>query len=85
MSGDDMALSPQVSPGALVRAQSMNRLNGSMELTPSSGPYVRGHFDRCLRSLQGTLEDSENRRCVLMHKLKEAQDTLEVNICHVCY
>jgi hypothetical protein len=35
-------------------------------------------FDRSVRNLKSTLEDSENRRVVLMHKLKEAQDTLEV-------
>ena len=65
-------------PGALVRTRSTSRLNStftSQDLTPHDHPYV---FDRSVRNLKSTLEDSENRRVVLMHKLKEAQDTLEV-------
>ena len=65
-------------PGALVRTRSTSRLNStftSQDLTPHDHPYV---FDRSVRNLKSTLEDSENRRAVLMHKLKEAQDTLEL-------
>ncbi|XP_060073630.1 myosin-13-like [Ylistrum balloti] len=79
-SGDDMALTPRFSSGPMVRSQSMNRLNGSFmsqDLTPLSSHYSPT-LDRSLQTMSNSLEDSENRRCVLMHKLKEAQDTLEL-------
>ncbi|XP_071166879.1 uncharacterized protein [Mytilus edulis] len=69
---------PGPAAGPLVRARSMSRLNStfsSQDLTPHDHPYV---FNRSVRNLKTTLEDSENRRVVLMHKLKEAQDTLDL-------
>ncbi|XP_063432267.1 trichohyalin-like isoform X2 [Mytilus trossulus] len=69
---------PGPAAGAMVRARSMSRLNStfsSQDLTPHDHPYV---FNRSVRNLKTTLEDSENRRVVLMHKLKEAQDTLDL-------
>ena len=42
------------------------------------GMYSPVTIDRSLRNLKGNLEDSENRCCVLKHKLKEAQNTLEL-------
>ncbi|XP_021360620.1 myosin heavy chain, fast skeletal muscle-like isoform X5 [Mizuhopecten yessoensis] len=79
-SGDDMAITPRFSSGPMVRSQSMNRLNGSFmsqELTPLSS-HFSPNLDRSLKTMSNSLEDSENRRCVLMHKLKEAQDTLDL-------
>ncbi|XP_033749664.1 LOW QUALITY PROTEIN: golgin subfamily B member 1-like [Pecten maximus] len=79
-SGDDMAITPRLSSGPMVRSQSMNRLNGSFlsqDLTHLSSQY-NPNLDRSLQTMSNSLEDSENRRCVLMHKLKEAQDTLEL-------
>ena len=56
-------------------------LNHSQDLdivTPHVPRY--GTFDRSLRRLRDNLDDSENRRVVLIHKLKEAQETLEVKV-----
>ncbi|KAK3097784.1 hypothetical protein FSP39_013162 [Pinctada imbricata] len=77
-SSDDFTQSPQISPGALVRSRSLSRLNApfvAQEMTPFQTTF---RMDRSIRNLRDNLEDSENRRCVLMHKLKEAQDTLEL-------
>lgn len=46
--------------------------------SPLNGMYSPIIFDRSLRNLTGNLEDSENRCCVLKHKLKEAQSTLDL-------
>ena len=79
---EDFSLSPRspmVSPGALVRAKSLSRLSGPLvtqEVTPYT--YTPFRVDRSLRNLKGNLEDSENRRHVLVHKLREAQSTLEL-------
>ena len=61
------------------RSRSMTglNLNLSQDLDPSPVPRYRP-FDRSLRRLKDNLDDSENRRVVLVHKLKEAQETLEV-------
>lgn len=79
---EDFSLSPRspmVSPGAIVRSRSLSRLSGPLvtqEVTPfTHNPY---RVDRSLRNLKGNLEDSENRRHVLVHKLREAQSTLEL-------
>ncbi|XP_069138762.1 interaptin-like isoform X6 [Argopecten irradians] len=80
-SGDDMALTPRLGSGPMVRSQSMNRLNGSFmsqDLSPLNSSHYNPNLDRSLQCMSNSLEDSENRRCVLMHKLKEAQDTLEL-------
>lgn len=71
--------SPMVSPGAIVRSTSLSRLSGPLvtqEVTPYT--YTPFRVDRSLRNLKGNLEDSENRRHVLVHKLREAQSTLEL-------
>ncbi|KAL3866533.1 hypothetical protein ACJMK2_043826 [Sinanodonta woodiana] len=76
LNGEDMCYSPL----AMSRSRSLSRLNMnvSQELsTPPDSPRYRP-FDISLRHLKDNLEDSENRRVVLMHKLKEAQDTLEL-------
>ncbi|KAK3602752.1 hypothetical protein CHS0354_027751 [Potamilus streckersoni] len=76
LNGEDMCFSPLT----LSRSRSLSRLNMnvSQELsTPPDSPRYRP-FDMSLRHLKDNLEDSENRRVVLMHKLKEAQDTLEL-------
>ena len=65
------------------RSRSMTglNLNRSQELEPARVPRYRP-FDRTLTRLKDNLDDSENRRVVLVHKLKEAQETLEV-ICAI--
>ncbi|XP_076443559.1 uncharacterized protein LOC143282022 isoform X3 [Babylonia areolata] len=57
----------------LPRSRSLSRLNGltTQEMTEMLQ-------EKPLRHLQTQLEDSEARRTVLMHKLKEAQATLEL-------
>ncbi|KAK7463956.1 hypothetical protein BaRGS_00038038, partial [Batillaria attramentaria] len=60
------------SPSRLSRSRSLSRLNG---LTTQEMADV---LEKPARSLQSALEDSESRRTVLMHKLKEAQATLEL-------
>ncbi|XP_062609131.1 CAP-Gly domain-containing linker protein 1-like [Saccostrea cucullata] len=81
---EDFSLSPRspmVSPGAIVRSKSLSRLSGSLPVvTQEVTPFTHNPFrmDRSLRNLKGNLEDSENRRHVLVHKLREAQSTLEL-------
>lgn len=66
------------------RSRSMSRLhlNASQELDPGLTSSLRARpFELSLRHLKDNLDDSENRRVVLVHKLKEAQETLEVCWC----
>ena len=66
------------------RSRSMSRLhlNNSQEIDPGLSSSLRQRpFEFSLRHLKGNLDDSENRRIVLVHKLKEAQETLEVDYC----
>ncbi|WAR00606.1 hypothetical protein MAR_024978 [Mya arenaria] len=63
------------------RSRSMSRihLNASQELDPGLTSSLRARpFEFSLRHLKDNLDDSENRRVVLVHKLKEAQETLEL-------
>lgn len=65
------------------RSRSMTRLHmtSSQDLDPglSHSTLRLRPFEHSLRHLKDNLDDSENRRVVLVHKLKEAQETLEVN------
>ncbi|KAL8616689.1 hypothetical protein ACOMHN_031671 [Nucella lapillus] len=63
--------SPAVS--RLQRSSSLSRLNGL-----STQEISEVLQEKPLRHVQSQLEDSESRRTVLMHKLKEAQATLEL-------
>lgn len=66
------------------RSRSMSRLhlNTSQDLDPGLNSSLRSRpFELSLRHLKDNLDDSENRRIVLVHKLKEAQETLEVISC----
>ncbi|XP_055891681.1 paramyosin-like isoform X3 [Biomphalaria glabrata] len=76
---EDMNL---IVPTKLSRSQSMSTLNKSMNgdvymngMSVGSGLTIT---DKSMQDLHNTLEDSENRRNVLIHKLKEAQSTLEL-------
>uniref|UniRef100_A0A2C9LXG2 Uncharacterized protein n=1 Tax=Biomphalaria glabrata TaxID=6526 RepID=A0A2C9LXG2_BIOGL len=76
---EDMNL---IVPTKLSRSQSMSMLNKSMNgdvymngMSVGSGLTIT---DKSMQDLHNTLEDSENRRNVLIHKLKEAQSTLEL-------
>ena len=63
------------------RSRSMTRLpmTSSQDLDPLLTQSQRMRpFEHSLRHLKDNLDDSENRRIVLVHKLKEAQETLEV-------
>ena len=61
------------------RSRSMQGgLNFSQDLDPVTHVPRYRPFDRTLKRLKDNLDDSENRRVVLVHKLKEAQETLEV-------
>ncbi|XP_035827360.1 myosin-9 [Aplysia californica] len=67
----------------LSRSRSMSRLNSSfngdtMSLPGTTSLRSTDAIDRSVRELQHALEDSESRRNVLVHKLKEAQSTLEL-------
>ena len=75
MSDDYNQSSPRMN-----RSRSMSRLhlNHSQDLDPSLLSLRQRPFEHSLRNLKDNLEDSENRRVVLVHKLKEAQETLEV-------
>ena len=76
LSDDYNNLSPRMN-----RSRSMSRLhlNASQELDPGLTSSLRARpFELSLRHLKDNLDDSENRRVVLVHKLKEAQETLEV-------
>ncbi|KAJ8304661.1 hypothetical protein KUTeg_018244 [Tegillarca granosa] len=81
---DIMMSSPRSSilSNPMRRSRSLSKLNGSFTSQDFSPPPVVSPFhkplDRSIRHLKDNLEDSENRRAVLMHKLKEAQDTLEL-------
>ncbi|XP_052283597.1 girdin-like [Dreissena polymorpha] len=76
LSDDYNNLSPRMN-----RSRSMSRLhlNASQELDPGLTSSLRARpFELSLRHLKDNLDDSENRRVVLVHKLKEAQETLEL-------
>ncbi|XP_041367853.1 girdin-like isoform X2 [Gigantopelta aegis] len=72
---DDFSMSV---PSRLTRSRSLTRLNGSVdeELSPPSSPVMFIPPEKSVRHLRVTLDESENRRSVLMNKLKEAQETL---------
>lgn len=74
------------------RSRSMTRLpmTSSQDLgDPSLNQSLQSlrvrPFEHSLRHLKDNLDDSENRRIVLVHKLKEAQETLEVWRLQVLY
>ncbi|KAL4227571.1 hypothetical protein ACF0H5_013014 [Mactra antiquata] len=77
---DDYNTSPGMS-----RSRSMTRLPmtssqdlGDPTLNQSLQSLRVRPFEHSLRHLKDNLDDSENRRIVLVHKLKEAQETLEL-------
>ncbi|XP_053405161.1 myosin heavy chain, non-muscle-like [Mercenaria mercenaria] len=73
---DDYNISPRMS-----RSRSMTRIpmTSSQDLDPILSQSLRTRpFEHSLRHLKDNLDDSENRRVVLVHKLKEAQETLEL-------
>ncbi|KAK6180012.1 hypothetical protein SNE40_012236 [Patella caerulea] len=66
-------------PTRLRRSNSMSRLNGCVSDLSSRSPSPSHFgFEGSHRGLQDSLQDSEHRRSLLMHKLKEAQDTLQL-------
>ncbi|XP_067665105.1 myosin-9-like isoform X2 [Haliotis asinina] len=73
---DDFSMAPT----RLTRSRSMSRLNTSSRDTSPTGSMVSLTMpaECSVRSLHDNLEDSETRRSVLMHKLKEAQETLSL-------
>ncbi|XP_060569764.1 flagellar attachment zone protein 1-like isoform X3 [Ruditapes philippinarum] len=76
LSDDYNSLSPRMN-----RSRSMTRLpmTSSQDLDPLLTQSHRMRpFEHSLRHLKDNLDDSENRRIVLVHKLKEAQETLEL-------
>ena len=75
---DDYNMGPS---SRLTRSRSLTRLNGSVdeELSPPNSPLMFVPQEKSARHLRVTLDESENRRSVLMNKLKEAQETLTVS------
>ncbi|XP_046562645.1 LOW QUALITY PROTEIN: myosin-11-like [Haliotis rubra] len=73
---DDFSMAPT----RLTRSRSMSRLNTGSRDTSPTGSVVSLTMptEYSVRSLHDNLEDSETRRSVLMHKLKEAQETLSL-------
>ncbi|XP_048259313.1 GRIP and coiled-coil domain-containing protein 2-like isoform X3 [Haliotis rufescens] len=73
---DDFSMAPT----RLTRSRSMSRLNSGSRDTSPTGSVVSLTMpvDYSIRNLHDNLEDSETRRSVLMHKLKEAQETLSL-------